>query len=663
MQTLSEKEILRLINRQEPFSAIVESGAFSIRVDRYVPAIFTAIHAGNSVQEQLLAKLALEEEERRYEEDPFTGDMLASFPIVLEGLESRYQYDLNRHPDSAIYEEAWGKKVWAAPLTARERQESILRHHSYYKVLHTLLSVLEKKFHRCIVYDLHSYNHKRLAGNAPLFNIGTHFIDKALFQPVLSHLKKQLVKAEFLNLENRVAFDDVFAGKGYQAAFIHEQHSRSLCVPLEVKKVYMDETTGELYPLMLEEITGALKQALSYNGAYFSRKFTRKKVLRSNFFAEESSKVIKRVDTALYRVAKGIDTLRYINPVNLAREKKAFFAKHGDYTPQFRYRQLKIDPFAFRKRLYAIPVDTIQDVTIRQLYRNTIDMLAQKIDLLTTIGTDSFLYNSLRFHGEPDDDDIALARFLLAAPAVPEEQDQALLSAHECAQAFQEAEKDYGFDFQVELSSRLVARAMVASVKRKVLINSSAQFTGVEIQGLIHHELGVHMVTTCNAKEQPLNIFRLGLPGNTETQEGLALMSEYLSGNLTLARLQTLAHRVVAVHMMVKNHDFSKTCKNLVDDYGLSKDDAFNLTVRVYRGGGFTKDYLYLTGLRKVLQLYRSGVDLGPLFVGKTSIHYLDTIKEMSIREVVAEPKHSPNAWQMQQIDKPILDYLLSSFR
>ena len=130
------------------------------------------------------------------------------------------------------------------------------------------------------------------------------------------------------------------------------------------------------------------------------------------------------------------------------------------------------------------------------------------------------------------------------------------------------------------------------------------------------------MVTTSNAKEQSLKIFRLGLPGNTETQEGLALLSEYLSGNLTLTRLQSLAHRVMAVHMMVKNYDFPRTCKTLVDDYGLPREDAFNLTVRVYRGGGFTKDYLYLTGLRKALQLYRSGADLQPLFVGRPPLPF-----------------------------------------
>ena len=529
-------------------------------------------------------------------------------------------------------------------------------------MLQELLTVLEKRFSRCIVYDLHSYNHKRLPAETPLFNIGTHFIDSETYQPVLDHLKRRLLKADVPNIENRVALDDVFLGKGYQAAVIHEQHPGSLCIPLEIKKIYMDETTGESYPLILETVTETLKQAFSYNAAYFSKKYSGKKIVRARFFAEESSKVIKRVDTALYRVAKGVDTLRYINPMNLARERKRFFAKQCNYIPQFHYRQLKIDPFAFRKQLYAIPVDTIQDVSIRQLYRSTIDMLAQKIDLLTTIGTDSFLYNSLRFHGEPSEADIELARLLITAPPVPEEESTELLSARDCVNAFKRAEDDYGFDFRVELSSRIVARAMVASARRKVLINRSARFTEVEIQGLIHHELGVHMVTTCNAKEQTLKILRLGLPGNTETQEGLALLSEYLSGNLTLKRLQSLAHRVMAVHMMVKNYDFPMTYKSLVDSYGLSREDAFNLTVRVYRGGGFTKDYLYLTGLRKALQLYRSGTDLQPLFAGKTSIAFLDTLKEMQGREVVSRPAHLPKAWQMKVQHSPILDYLLSSF-
>ena len=166
MNTLSEQEIIRRIERQEPFAAIIDTGAFSIKIDRYIPVISTAIHAGHTVQQLILDKLLLNEKERKYEEDPYTGDMLASLPIVLQGLNSRYQYDLNRASDKCIYEEAWGKKVWSAPLTAGERKNSLNLYDSYYRVLHTLLTTLEKEYSNCIVYDLHSYNYRRQIGRA-----------------------------------------------------------------------------------------------------------------------------------------------------------------------------------------------------------------------------------------------------------------------------------------------------------------------------------------------------------------------------------------------------------------------------------------------------------------------------------------------------------------
>ncbi len=661
MQTLSEKEILLHIRQQEPFAAVIDTGAFSIKVDRYIPAVYTAIHAGHTLRKQFEGRLLLDQRKRQYEEDPYTGIMLGSFPIVLQGLDSRYLYDLNRPPEAPPYEKAQGKKVWLPPLTARERKENVSRYDSYYRVLHALLTILETKFSRCIIYDLHSYNYQRITTDTPLFNVGTHYIDQETYQPVLDHLQRRLLGAEFPNITNRAACDEVFPGKGYQASFIHEHHPESLCIPLAIKKVYMDEISGVAYPLILEAVIESLKQALSYNASYFSRRFSGKRIQRSLFFAEESSKIIRRIDAALYKVAKGADTLRYINPINLAHERKLFFAKHCNYTPQFYYRQLKIDPFVFREQIYGIPVDNIQDVSIRQLYRSTIDMLAQKVDLLTTIGTEHFLYNSLRFHGEPRAVDIQLARFFIAAPPIENEEKQEYLSASDCINAFQKAINDYGFHCQVELSSRIVARAMVSSARRKVLINRSAHFTETEIQALIHHELGIHMTTTINANKQGLKIFKLGLAGNTETQEGLAILNEFLSGNLTLSRIKMLAYRVMAVHMMVQDYSFSRTFKALTDDFGMSKEDSFSTCVRVYRGGGFTKDYLYLTGLRKLLQLYRSGTDLQPLLVGKTSITFLDTLKEMLDRKVVTGPTHLPLAWKMNVKSNPILTYLLRS--
>ncbi len=278
MQILSEKEIVRRIRRQESFTAAIDTGAFSIKIDRYVPVISTAIHAGHAVRKRIADNLLLNESERKYEEDPYTGDMLASFPVVLQGLDSRYQYDLNRPPDKCIYEEAWGKKVWRKPLAPEERKDSLSSHSSYYRVLDTLLAVIESKYSSCIVYDLHSYNYKRLKVDAPLFNIGTHNIDEVVYKPVLDHLERQLLAAELPDIENRVAFDEVFVGRGYQSSFIHENHREILCIPLEIKKVYMDERSGELHPFILDAFTKTLKLALGNNAFYFSRKFAGNKM-------------------------------------------------------------------------------------------------------------------------------------------------------------------------------------------------------------------------------------------------------------------------------------------------------------------------------------------------------------------------------------------------
>ncbi len=660
MQTLSEKEIIQLIRKLRPFSAIVDSGAFSIKIDRYVPMICTAIHAGRNLAHSLESKILLTAVERRYEEDPFTDDIISSFPITLHGLDSRYRYDLNRSAEKCIYQEAWNKKVWGKELSANERRDSLDRHASYYRVLDSLLTALEKRFDHCVVYDVHSYNFIRRGENSPLFNLGTHFVRKILFDSVLTHLKKQLYAIELPNIHNRVAFDEVFQGKEEQASFVNRNHPASLLVHLEIKKIYMDEVTGEPYPLILEELVDSLKRALSYNAAYFTRKHAGKRLHRSRFIAAEGSTIIKEVDAQLFKVAVELDTLLYINPLNLWQEKRRFFAKGFDYAPRFVYRQLDIDPFVYRKNLYAVPVDDIQDVSVRQMYRSTIDMLAARIDLLTTIGSEAFLYNSLRYYGEPREADVRLARFFITAPAVADEGSRSL-GAEECAAAFRQAAEAYGFKCRVDLSSRIIARAMVNNARKTVLINKRARFSATEVQALLNHEIGVHMVTTMNAEAQALKIFKLGLAGNTETQEGLAILCEHLSGNLTLSRLKTLAYRVIAVQMMVQHYDFSRTCKALIQDYGLSKEAAFSLTSRVYRGGGFSKDYLYLTGLQKVLRLYQTGAGMEALYIGKTSVDYLETLKEMMDMNIVTKPKFMPAAWKSAVDVNPIMDYLLKA--
>jgi len=85
----------------------------------------------------------------------------------------------------------------------------------------------------------------------------------------------------------------------------------------------------------------------------------------------------------------------------------------------------------------------------------------------------------------------------------------------------------------------MLANALVSG--SRVKINSAAHITTDELEALAHHEMGVHLLTTLTLK-----VLSLGCPANTNTQEGLAILCEYLSGHFSIKRLRTLALRVLA---------------------------------------------------------------------------------------------------------------------
>jgi len=660
---MSESACIKAIQATQQFHAIVDE-AFEIKIENYGFFICTAIHDGHQLCDELTGNCVLTSDERLFEEDPYTGELIASMPITMIGIDSRYEYDLNRAPDNCVYDEAWGKQVWLKPLSESQKRLSVDKHQAFYRVLGELIKTVEKIHGNCLVYDIHSYNYLRMQHNEipPTFNIGTEQLDTQRWEQVIKHWSKSLAKIDLPNIDTRSAIDEVFFGRGYLATFVKSKYKNTLVLPTEVKKVFMSEETGEVYSLVLNDLKAAFKEVFLANALYFTKQHKPKTPsIKTKMLSTNVEPAVLELDKKLFQLAKCIETLGYINPRNLVQEKKRFFAKNYNYSPEFTYRQLEIDPFEFREKLYRLPESDIADISIQQMYRDVIDSYATKIELFTAIGTEKFLYNSLIYYGEPSDEDIKMANFLLFAKSF-EEPEERLLDAQDAKTQFLAALDSYNIKCKVEITNKIIASAMVDNSKKTILINKSMKMNQVEIDALIHHELGVHMVTTVNANLQTLKIFKLGLPGNTYTQEGLAILSEYMTGNMSLPRLKALALRVIAVKMMINQYDFSHTFKTLVNDYDVGKDEAFRLTARVYRGGGFTKDFLYLRGVKDALKLY-AGENLEALYVGKTGFDYLKTINEMIERGMVSRPVHLPMYYQKELQIKPnvILDYLINS--
>jgi hypothetical protein len=136
-----------------------------------------------------------------------------------------------------------------------------------------------------------------------------------------------------------------------------------------------------------------------------------------------------------------------------------------------------------------------------------------------------------------------------------------------------------------------------------------------------------------------------------------------LCGNLTVSRFHVLGLRVLAVKSLTSGNDFKTTFRHLHEQYHPDPEKLFYLVARVYRGGGFTKDYLYLRGFRKVLQLMANGNNITNLFLGKTTHHYLTILNELVDRGILNPPKYKCKVFETPEKTDPILKYLTDSIR
>jgi uncharacterized protein (TIGR02421 family) len=141
---------------------------------------------------------------------------------------------------------------------------------------------------------------------------------------------------------------------------------------------------------------------------------------------------------------------------------------------------------------------------------------------------------------------------------------------------------------------------------------------------------------------QPFQQLEVGLAGYDGLQEGLAVLAEYLVGGLSRFRTRVLAARVVAAHHLLDGATFVDTFRALDRNYEFSQRTAYTMTMRTYRGGGLTKDAVYLRGLLQILRYLHEGGDLEPLFVGKVASAHLPLICELSVRQIIKPPALRP---------------------
>jgi hypothetical protein len=266
---MNQTEALAKIRNQECFGASDSDGIWKIRIREYVPLVCVALHDGSSFPPELEKSCLLTSEDRIFEEDPHTAELVSSQPIVVSALDSRYYYDLNRSPENCAQVTAFNRQIWKKDvhlLASLAKQ----RHERFYVLVNELVGKLVELFGSCLIIDVHSHNFSRIDRETPLFNLGTAELkreDELLF---VQQWKQELANIRLPGVKLPVAENDVFLGQGYFLWWAQQEfHRTCLTIPVDMKKIYCDEATGEIYPLQFKRLAQELNKAILSATAIF----------------------------------------------------------------------------------------------------------------------------------------------------------------------------------------------------------------------------------------------------------------------------------------------------------------------------------------------------------------------------------------------------------
>ena len=253
-------DIVLLIEEGTCFEAVAQDYSFTIKIDKYVPFVCGAVHDGHQFRQSLWSNCLHTEYERWYEEDPCTREMVRTFPILISGCDSRFEYDLNRPPETAIFDTAWGKQLWKEELPKEEKEKSLAKHHNFYKVVHALIDKLEKEFGDVVVFDMHSYNWKRWDREVPVWNLGTTNIDTERYGLLVESWRSKLESMQLPNgIQTTAKINDTFYGNGHFLKYITQNFENTLVLATEISKIYCDELTGVIFPEVVRSVEEQLK--------------------------------------------------------------------------------------------------------------------------------------------------------------------------------------------------------------------------------------------------------------------------------------------------------------------------------------------------------------------------------------------------------------------
>ena len=431
---------------------------------------------------------------------------------------------------------------------------------------------------------------------------------------------------------------------------------RSYIIGVEVDPIYQHLDSESVFPIVLKNLHRGIDRALKRAVFEFSRNHTEFDV--ANYLALGRRAVVKAVwdvDQNLAKISDSFDFLHQVTPINAESAWAEFRRSRFEKTPQFFYRPLPIDPVLLKRQLFQIRIERVEDPTLATLFHDTRIELDRKLTMLGDLEKREFLFGSLQVFGDLDKALVEVATEILkkVPPHGRDEIARVSLNADEFSERARK-EIDYYRQQYPEIQSKVSVRSDIVGLmvsRGNLLVGRQTKIPDSRVEALLQHEIGTHIVTYFNGRKQPLRLLYCGLPGYEALQEGLAVLAEFLVGGLSRPRLRLLAGRVIAVMNLIDGASFVENFRNLNQVWGFNQRNAFSVAIRVHRGGGLTKDAVYLQGLIELLEYMKNGGDLTPLFTGKIALGHIPIIRELLYRQVLKPVPLKPHYLEKFEIE------------
>lgn len=535
------------------------------------------------------------------------------------------------------------------------------------ELLEEFTEILRRRFGAVMLLDIWAASEIRTSRPEKAENIFHLFCTHHECSVTLSTLQRELCEMPVAQrlLNNKVGVSDVHFPKEREMLIGEEIADKAgvQYVGLEVEPFYYDQKQNSLYPMLFRSFRNQLATALQVSFFSFVRLQTRHDVPHYHGLGrQKESDLVWKIDQDLVDINNSFDFLLLVTVTNHEEEWEKFKNGHFNQAPTFQYRLINVDPELLKRKLFNIPIEEVDDPTLALLFRDKRDELDRMLNMLMERQSKHFMYSSIQVFGNVEEDlnNIAcelLEKYPPGGGNISGSKSDVMTAEEFAELARQEInylkgqypELDAGVQIRKDIEGLMVS-------KGQLLIDHHLKTPRSRAEALIQHEVGTHVLTYYNGKAQPLKQLYLGSPGYEDLQEGLAVLAEYLVGGLSTARLRTLAARVVAIHSMLGGADFLEVFRLLHKEYGFTDAAAFSLATRVFRGGGFTKDAVYLKGLVELLKYLSEDNPLEPLLIGKIRQDYIPFMDELINRKILSpaplRPRYFSNLESQEKLKR-----------